>query len=80
MEYLETIDPNIVVTWGKYLVAIAIIYAATVNLPKLVILNLYYQLFDPKTFIRICVPIFGVALILSTLATSIAVLAVSELA
>lgn len=60
--------------WGKYLLAIATLYFADINLPKLAILILYKRLFPMRT-VRILV--YGLAgiLISASLANTIVSLA-----
>lgn len=57
--------------WGKYLVAISILYFGSVNIPKLAILALYRRLF-PKKGIRIVIHILMGVLIAQTISIVIA--------
>jgi ABC-type enterobactin transport system permease subunit len=66
--YLEKTDPDKVVVWGKYLVAISTLYFAGVNIPKLGILALYRRLFPPKG-IRLIVHILMAVLVALTIST-----------
>ena len=72
--YLAATNPPIVFLWGKYLVAISVLYFGSVNIPKVAILALYHRLF-PNRNIRIAVwIIFGVlvSLTVSTVITGLA--------
>lgn len=72
--YLEAVEPEKVIVWGKYLVAISTLYFASVNVPKLAILALYRRLFPTKT-IRMAVNILTGALIALTFSTTVTALA-----
>lgn len=60
--------------WGKYLVAISILYFGSVNVPKIAILALYHRLF-PNTRIRVVIWIVLGTLICLTITTVITGLA-----
>lgn len=60
--------------WGKYLVAISILYNGTFNIPKLAILALYRRLF-PQRNIGIAIYILMGLLIAQTLSIVVATLA-----
>lgn len=66
--YLGETDPDKLTVWGKYLVAIPILYFAGVNVPKLAILALYRRLFPPKG-IRLAVHILMGILVTLTIVT-----------
>ena len=73
MAYLEETHPAIVFLWGKYLVAISILYFGSVNLPKVAILALYYRLFPNKHMrqaVRLTIAIL-VALTIATVTTGL---------
>lgn len=74
MPYLEETNPALVFVWGKYLVAISILYFASVNLPKMAILALYHHLF-PNKDIRLVVRILLGVLVCLTISTVITGLA-----
>lgn len=59
-----------VFVWGKYLVAISLLYFWTVSIPKIAILVLYHRLFPDRRLRRTVVILIGV-LIALTLATGI---------
>jgi len=68
--YLEETNPPIVSLWGKYLVAISILYFGSVNIPKIAILALYHRLFPNKN-IRLVVRITAGILVGLTISTVI---------
>lgn len=72
--YLAETNPPIVLLWGKYLVAISILYFGSVNIPKVAILALYHRLF-PNRNIRIAVWIVLGVLVALTISTVISGLA-----
>lgn len=72
--YLQAKDPEIVATWGKYLVAIATIYFGGVNIPKLAILGLYKRLF-PTRGILLVIHILMAVLVALTISTTVTNLA-----
>ncbi|EDN93581.1 hypothetical protein SS1G_09448 [Sclerotinia sclerotiorum 1980 UF-70] len=74
VSYLESTDPALVQTWGKYLVAIATVYFGGVNIPKLAILALYKRLFPTKGILLV-IHILMAALIALTISTIITNLA-----
>lgn len=59
--------------WGKYLVAISILYFGSVNIPKIAILALYHRLFPNKKIRLVVWIIFGVlvGLTISTVITGL---------
>ena len=69
--YLEEVDAGKVVAFSKYLVAISILYFASVNLPKFAILTLYRQLF-PNKGIRIVVYTTAAGLVALTVTNIVA--------
>lgn len=69
MPYILETAPYKATLWGKYLVAISILYVSSFNIPKLAILALYRRLFTQKTSIHV---LMGV-LIAQTIAISIAI-------
>ena len=73
MPYLEETNPHLVSVWGKYLVAISILYFGSVNIPKIAILALYHRLFPNKSLrlgIRIILGVL-VGLTMSTVITGL---------
>lgn len=60
--------------WGKYLVAISILYFASINIPKLAILALYRRLF-PQKGIRIVISVLVGILIAQTISILVAAFA-----
>ncbi|KAL9591226.1 MAG: hypothetical protein Q9179_007936 [Wetmoreana sp. 5 TL-2023] len=77
VRYLEMTRPNALIVWGKYLVAISVLYFATVNIPKIAILALYRRLFSRKDIQRVIYVLAGVLIVLS-LSTTIAVLSACQ--
>ncbi|KAF7595541.1 hypothetical protein BBP40_005576 [Aspergillus hancockii] len=65
------IDPGMIVTWGKYIIIIPLIYFATVVPTKLTILHLYLSIFTQKPFRIICYIVGGI-IIANWIATTIA--------
>lgn len=61
---LEAIDPNKVVNWAKFLIAVEWTYLAAVTLPKLSILSMYLRIFTTKSYRR-SVYVLGVILIMT---------------
>ena len=70
MPFLEKTNPEILFVWGKYLVAISILYFGSVNIPKIAILALYHHLFPNKN-IRLGVFIILGILVSLTISTVI---------
>lgn len=66
--YLEKTDPEKLIVWGKYLVAISTLYFAEANVPKLGILAFYQRLF-PLRGIRLIVHILMAILVTLTVST-----------
>jgi hypothetical protein len=75
--YLEEHDPAKLLAWGKYLLAIATLYFADINLPKLAILILYKRLFPMRT-VQLLVYILAGILISASLANTIVSLAACD--
>ncbi len=73
MPYLEETDPGIATIWGKYLVAISIIYFAGVNVPKMAILALYRRLFPNKSnrYVIYALMVILIGLTVSTVVTAL---------
>ena len=74
IQYLEQTDPQKVIVWGKYLVAISTLYFGGVNIPKLAILALYRRLFPNKSN-RVAIYIVMGSLIGLTISTIVTALA-----
>ncbi|KAJ5644216.1 uncharacterized protein N7484_006723 [Penicillium longicatenatum] len=53
-ERVLQIDPTMMVTWGKFIIIIPIVYFSTVMPPKLAILHLYLSIFTNKKLRYIC--------------------------
>lgn len=69
--YLLETAPYKVTLWGKYLVAISILYFGSFNIPKLAILALYHRLFPQKN-IRIAIHILMGVLVTQTISVVVA--------
>jgi hypothetical protein len=65
------IDPTMIVTWGKYIIIIPLVYFATVVPTKLVILHLYLSIFTQRVFRVICYAV-GAIIISNWIATTVA--------
>lgn len=74
IDYLEKTTPATVLVWGKYLVAISLLYFWTVSIPKIAILVLYHRLFPTPRLRRVVVSVAGV-LVALTFATGISAFA-----
>lgn len=72
--YLEQTQPEVLLVWGKYLLAISLLYFFLVNIPKLAILALYRRLF-PQRSMHIIIWILVGILCSTSMATIIAALA-----
>jgi len=72
--YLEAHAPQKLTIWGKYLVALSVLYFAAVNIPKIAILILYGRLF-PNRSTRIIIKALLVVLISLTISNVVADLA-----
>ncbi|KAI9930825.1 hypothetical protein ASPWEDRAFT_50950 [Aspergillus wentii DTO 134E9] len=51
---VKQIDPDMMITWGKFLIIIPIFYFSTVVPPKLVLLHLYLSIFTDNTLRKVC--------------------------
>ncbi|KAI9927530.1 hypothetical protein ASPWEDRAFT_31603 [Aspergillus wentii DTO 134E9] len=65
------IDPNMMITWGKFIIIIPIVYFSTVVPPKLVILHLYLSIFTDKRLRYACWVIVAIT-IMNWIAVTIA--------
>jgi hypothetical protein len=77
LDYVKTNHPVKVITWGKYLVALTVIYAIGINIPKLAILVLYRNLFPMRT-VRIVVWTLAGILVLQSISNIVALLAACQ--
>ncbi|KAL5398759.1 hypothetical protein PMIN06_009006 [Paraphaeosphaeria minitans] len=77
LAYLEEHEPEKVLNWGRYLLALATLYFVDVNIPKLAVLALYRRLFPQRTA-RITVYIIGGILITGSIVNTIVSLAACE--
>lgn len=74
MPFLEANEPEKLIVWGKYLIALSVLYFAGVNIPKMAILALYHRIFPTKP-IRIAVYVILAILIGLTIGNVVADLA-----
>lgn len=74
IEYWEDNNPEVILIWRKYLVAISTLYPLIVNIPKLAILALYHRLF-PIRNTRLIIYILAAILITSSFSSTIVTLA-----